>query len=288
MPEPIIAAGTPPAGTPPAGTPPAGTPPVAPPWHGFADTAVDDIAYVSNKGWKGPQDVITSYRNAEKVIGKSPDSLLVVPRADDPDGFRAVMQKLGLPETPDKYEFAKPEGGAQPDESYVAWARNTFHKLGLTAGQVAALSKEHNAYVAQVMAQQEKDYGIKVEGEKAALLKEWGAGHERMMAASKHAANALGFTQADIDALERTRGYAETYKFFANLGQKMGEDGLVTKDGGGKPGFGNTMTPADAKAEYEAMKLDPVMQAALTDNQHPGHKAAIEKKSRLFAIMFPQ
>ncbi len=256
----------------------------APAWHGLTDA--EATAYVTNKGWSTPADVIKSYQGAEKLIGKNPDSLLVMPRADDPAGLRAVLGKLGLPETADKYEFAKPPEGLSADASYEAFARGTFHKIGLLPGQVKDLTAAHNEYVAGVVKQQAKDYEVKVTTEKASLLKEWGGGHERMMAAAKSAAGALGFTGEMIDAMESAVGYAGTYKFFAALGQKMGEDGFVI--GGDKSSkFGTSLTPAEAKVEYDSMRADPIMAKALVDRSHPQHAQAKEKQTRLFGIMYP-
>lgn len=256
----------------------------APPWHGMTDP--EAAAFVQNKGWTSPADVIKSYQGAEKLIGRDPNTLLVVPRADDPEGFRAVMQKLGLPESPDKYEFAKPDG-LPVDPGYEKWSRDTFHKLGLPAPVVKQLTAEHNAYVKSVVEAQEKEYAQKVAADKQALIAEWRDGHERMMNAAQSAAKNLGFTGEMIDAMEKSVGYAATMKFFANLGQKMGEDGFVTS-GDGKPGkFGQGLTPAEAKSEWDAMKADPVMSKALFDPSHPAHAQAKEKQARLFKTMYP-
>src|SRR5574341_2004499 len=157
------------------------------PWHGFAETDTAGVEYVEGKGWQGPQDVLKSYRSAEKLIGRDPSTLLVMPRADDPAGLLAVFDRLGRPADAAKYEFAKPKSAAL-DEGYVKWARGTFHKLGLTASQVKALSAEHNAYVEGIVAQRQKDYNLSVETDKVALRNEWRDGHERNMLAAESAA----------------------------------------------------------------------------------------------------
>lgn len=256
------------------------------PWHGLPETDADGLAYVGTKGWKAPADVITSYKNAEKLIGRDPSTLISLPKADDPAAFLEVMGKLGRPESPDKYEFSAPPDGLKPDESYVNWARGSFHKAGLTAGQVKQLTAEHNAYVASIVAQQQKDYELGVTTDKAALQTEWGGGFERMMASAKHAANTLGFKPEMVDAMEKAVGYAGTYKFFADLGKKMGEASFVTPDGK-KPGFEGMMTPEEAKLEWETMKTDPIWGKALTDASHPNHKAAKAKQQKLFSTMYP-
>jgi hypothetical protein len=58
----------------------------------------------------------------------------------------------------------------------------------------------------------------------------------------------------------------------------MGEDGFVT--GGDKTkNFGTSLTPAEAKSQWDAAKLDPNFTKALTRQPHPGHKAAQEKQT---------
>ena len=253
-------------------------------WHGLTDAT--EAAYVTNKGWASPQDVIKSYQGAEKLIGRDPSTLIPMPRLDDPAGFRQVMQKLGLPETPDKYDLGKPAAGEPGwDEAYTGWAKGAFHKIGLPNDMAKALTAEHNAHIKSVMDQQAQDYTAKVTAEKTALLREWGGGHERMMNAAQTAAKSLGFTPEMIDSMEAAVGYAATMKHFAQLGQKLGEDKFVT--GTGQPRIGDSLTPDEAKQQIEAMKIDPVMTAALKDNQHPGHKAAKEKQTRLFNIAYP-
>jgi hypothetical protein len=248
-------------------------------------TEAADIAYLDNKGWKSPADVYKSYRGVETLVGRDPSTLVPLPRLDDPEGFRSVMQKLGLPESPDKYEFDKPADMAL-DEGYMGWARQTFHKVGLPAAQAKQLTAEHNAYMKSVLEQQAKDYELSVTADKQSLLKEWGGGHERMMNAATTAAKTLGFTPEMIDSMEKTVGYASTMKFFAQLGQKLGEDKLISQEGGPKR-FGDTLTPDEAKVQWEQSKLDPNFTKALNDNQHPGHKAAKDKQTQLFAIMYP-
>ena len=257
------------------------------PWHGIPATDAEGTAWITNKGWKTPADAVKGYRGVEALVGRDPSTLLVMPRADDPAGLRAAMARFGLPETADKYEFAKPPEGLTPDAGYEAWARSTFHEVGIPAPMVKALTAKHNEYVAAQLAKQESDYNVQVGIDKKALLSEWGGGHERMMNAAQTAAKALGFDAKMIDAIEKEKGYAGTWKFFADLGKKMGEDGFVTgADKGGQ--FGAALTPAEAKAEWEKMKLDPTTLAALNDKQHPGNKAAVAKKSSLFSIMYPE
>lgn len=262
----------------------AGAGAAAPAWHGYTDAA--DTTYVANKGWQGAQDVVRSYREAERLIGRDPTSLITVPRADDPNGFITAMDRLGRPADPAKYEFHKAQG-AQPDANFEAWARPAFHKLGLTVGQGKDLTAAYAAFQADAQAKQLADYNTSVAGDKQALLREWAGGHERKMNAAKSAVNALGIPGDMLDAIESHIGYAKTYKLFAGLAERMSEDTLVTADAAGNKRFSGEFTPDEAKAQWEASKLDPNFLAALKDKNHPGHAGAQKKQSDLFRIMYP-
>lgn len=260
-----------------------GTGGTAPAWHGLTEAA--DVAYVQTKGWKAAPDIYKSYRGVETLIGRDPSTLLAIPRADDPAGQRAVFARLGMPESADKYDIVAPEGA---NDAYKSWVKETFHKAGLTAAQAKALSTANTEYVKTQADEAVKAYERAVQTDKATLLSEWRGGYERQMNAAQTAVKALGFTADMIDAMEETQGYAATMKFFAAIGQKLGEDSFVSgtdKSGGG---FGAQSTPAEAKVEWEKMKADPVQAVALRDNQHPGHEAAKLKQTQLFQIMFPQ
>lgn len=259
------------------GVPASGSP--APTWHGMTEAA--DIAYVDNKGWKSPADVYKSYRGVETLVGRDPSSLFVVPRADDAPGFRAAMSRLGMPETADKYDIPVPEG---TDPAYGNWARDTFHKLGLTASQAKQLTEANNTFAASQQVEQQKAYERSVTTDKASLLAEWRGGYERMMSSAQTAVAALGFTGEMVDALEASLGFGGTMKFFAGIGQKLGEDSFV--GGERQPGFGAMMTPDEARLDWEKAKLDPNFLSALRDGSHPGHKEAMKKQNDLFKIMY--
>lgn len=227
-----------------------------------------------------------SYTNAEKLIGRDPNSVLVLPRADDTEGQRALYAKLGMPDSPDKYSFDTPDD-LPLDEGYMNWAKGAFHKAGLSDAQVKALSAEHNSYIREALAQESKDYEANVSAEANALKREWGAGADRMFSRAQHAASKLGFTDAMIDGIEQSVGYAATIKLFAELGGKLSEDGFVSPEGKAA-GFGAMLTPQEAKAQWDQFKMDPNNVAALTNKDHPGHKAAKQKQNDLFGVMYPE
>jgi len=52
-------------------------------------------------------------------------------------------------------------------------------------------------------------------------------------------------------------------------------------------GGGPALPSAEAaRHELDGLKADPAHLAALTDESHPGHRAALEKRSRLFRLAY--
>lgn len=265
----------------PASTP---APDAAAPWHGLTDP--DAAAYISNKGWTAPADIVKSYQGVEKLIGRDPSTLITMPRMDDPEGVKSVFQKLGLPESADKYDMTVglPKG-AKPDEGFAKSMQSILHKSNVTDSQAKTLVAEWNTMQTAAREQAAKDYDLNVAADKQSLLDEWRGGHDRMMNRAKTAATTLGFTPELIDAIEKSVGYAGTYKLLAEMGGKLGEDTLVTPNK--NTDFGATLTPDEAKNQLATARSDPNHIAALKDKSHPGHKMAQEKENKLFSIMYP-
>jgi len=253
-------------------------------WFSGADT--ETAAFITNKGWnEDPLRAVASYQHLEKLHGKPADSVIELPRADDPEGQRAFWTKLGAPETAEGYELTAPEG-QQLDPKYQEWARNKFHELGISADTAAALFAANNDYFNEAQAATAKDYEAQVVVDKQTLKDEWRDGHDKMMNRASTAAKQLGFPVDAVNAIEATMGYAKTMKLFADLGGKMTEDNFVSGDTSN--GFKGELTPSEATAELEALKLDKNFTAALTDRTHPGHQAAVAKRRALINKAHPE
>ena len=236
-----------PAGTAPAA--PAAAPGAAAPWSGQVDEAT--TAYITNKGWDNPVKAIESYRNLEKFAGGS-KSLVELPGPDaDESKLGEFYNRLGRPESPDKYELKTPEGA---DPELTGWFKQTAHKYGLTAKQAASLYDDWNQMAAgkgeAMMAQAQQNS----EKEIAALRKEWGQGFEKQIDMGKRSVTALGFNEQQLSAYEAKLGTAEMLKLFSTLGSKMGEDSFEGGERTGSGSFG--LTPAAARQQLADLKTD--------------------------------
>ena len=211
-----------------------------------------------------------------------------MPRAGDLEGQKAFRLALGMPETSDKYDFGDLSQVKGVNENYLKAARDWFHKSGLSQEQAAALVTANNAWATEQMAAQDTAYKASVAAGEQELRAEWKNGYDRMINQAGTTAKMLGISAEMIDGIESKIGYAGALKFLANLGTKLGEDSFVSLEGGNARKFAGTLTPAEAKVQWDSMKMDKDFLAALMDNTNPGHKAAREKQTNMFKLMFPE
>lgn len=256
------------------------------PWYTAHVADPETRAWMANKGWTDIKGMVDSHRSVEKLVGGDANTLLRIPKAGDIEGQRAMYAKLGMPSDAKAYDFGEPPEGTVADEAYQGAMKTAFHKAGVSAEQGKAIAADYNAYVAAVLEAQGKEYANQVALGESQLQNEWRGGYDRQMAVASQTAKMLGFSAEMVDGLELKIGYANTMKFLAGLGTKLGEDSFVTA--GGDKKFAGLLTPEEAKVQWEEMKLDQNFTKVLLDRDNPGHKAAKEKQSRLFGIMYPE
>lgn len=253
-------------GTPAGAANPAGQQPAS--WDAGLDE--DTRAYVQNKGWKDPTDILSSYRNLEKFTGGS-KNIVELPGEDaDEQTLNNFFNRLGRPESPDQYGFKPPEG-ADPD--LMNWFQQTAHQAGLNKQQAAKLFDAWNEMTGSRMEQMQSQ--AREQSEKAIndLRREWGSAYDTQIDAGKRAVAALGYDEARLNKLEDAMGTAEMLKLFATLGSKMGEDSFE----GGRSGDGFGITPAVAKQQVADLKMDK----QFMEQYLKGDPDAVSKMKRL-------
>lgn len=228
-------------------------------------------AYIGNKGWKGPEDVLSSYRNLEKFTGGS-KNLVELPGVDaDADAMNAFFNKLGRPDSPDNYSFSMPDAG---DEELFNWFRQTAHETGLTDTQAAQLFGKWEELSSSRIEQIQQNALQSAEADIASLRKEWGQGYDAQIQSGRRAVEALGLSQEQLADYEGKLGTAEMLKLFATLGSKMGEDSF---EDGGRSGGAFGITPAAAQAQVQDLRMDK----NFMDKYLAGDKDAVGKMQRL-------
>lgn len=241
---------------------------------------------VQAKGWKSPADVVTSYREAEKLLGAnrlpSPQ-----PTWKDED-WGKLFGAIGRPETPDKYglpDVKLPDGAPTIDENILKEVRAEFHGLGLTDKQfkgvmaryLNTLGKSHEALT--------QERNNQVAQAEQALKAEWKDGYQANLDIAKSVIRKFA-TPEDATRLAET-GWGndpQMIRMLHNIGKGMLED-----TGSGKGSTLVVTNQASAVAEIERLKSggEPDFLAALYDKTNAGHKLALQRWNTLHQTAYP-
>lgn len=242
--------------------------------------------WAEKKGLSGVETALSSYRQLESMMGAPAEQLVRIPDGglslDSPDWAR-----LGAPADPKDYAFEVPEG-MQADEGMQEFARKAFHAAKLNPQQAKAMNEAFNEMQMGNAKQDAETYSAEVATGEQNLKKDWGQGYEAKMGKARAAAQTLGMSKEIVDSIEVELGYEGTMKYLADLGERISGEDSFAEGGGGGPGGGGAMTPDQAKAAWEAKMKDETFMKAWLDKSHPYHETAIQERSQLYRLMFPQ
>lgn len=242
---------------------------------------------VDRHQFSDPSMVVKSYGEFEKLHGVPVDRLVKLPspkEAGDPKAWDAVYNKLGRPETADKYVLPVPKGD---DGTFANTLKPWLHEAGVTQAGATKLAEKWNAFqeaqANAVKAQQEQRDTAQVQELKLA----WGGEYDTRAALVDKAAETFGMTQEQVAALKSTLGPKGAMEFLYNIGAKIGvEDKTVPGMGGATPSF-NQMTPDMAKAEINRIKSDRDFARVMTGSDPKAKMDARRELDRLHQIAYP-
>lgn len=224
--------------------------------------------------------LVKEHVNLQALIGKK--GVLPPGEKDGPEAWERYYNQLGRPARPEQYQFQKPQGYAGYSDEFANAYRDVAHKNGLTARQAAGM---HDWFVTSALeAEQAGASRSRMDGDALdqALRQKWGGQYDAMVASGRRAAKTFAPPEA-LDELEQAIGGPALMELFANIGERMREDGLI---GGGASSF--NMTPEQAKAEIA--KMDAAMndpKSPAMDKLHPEHAGWVKRREQLFAAAYP-
>lgn len=244
----------------------------------------DTATYVAGKGFKTPGDVVTSYRNAEKLIGAAPESVVKIPTGEfNQELFNSqVADKLGRPKEPTGYELTKlvPTGG---DTKFAEAAASKFHQEGLTARQAQNLTKWWNEQAGGMTAATTEAQKLKNTQEISSLKAEWGQAFDSNAALVDKAAASFSMTPAQVEALKTAMGPKGAMTFLHNIGLKLGVSDTFVAGDTRESNFAGGMTTDQAKVAIAELKKDKDFMSRYVKNE----SEAKAKMSNLMARAYP-
>ena len=237
----------------------------------WTDGLPDDArGYVENKGWKGPQDLLSSYQNLEKLRGVPEDRLLRLPDDPSADGAMDPIYKvLGRPETPDLYTNVLGDGF---DAETFKAAATKAHELGISDKAFAGMQ--------EVMAEQAKAVAAKQEETAAAAFDQWKAANPDGYNNAARVMGELGMGEDQIAAMLAGDKTA-VYDFAAKVGSRTSEKPVVHGD---EKSDGFTHTPASAKAKVAELMADDAFMKQYLHDTPAIRQPAIDRITKLQEI----
>ena len=219
-----------------------------------------------------------SYINATRMIGQ--DKVAVPNQNSTDDQWSEVYDKLGRPESPDKYKLEVNSDLVPLDESAVKSFAENAHKLGLNNKQAQGIleyyknSMEGSAQQAKI---DTETYQAQAEQE---LRKEWGRSFDENI----KKAGAIAKANMDAEILDLTLSdgrrlgdHPAIIKGFANIANLMSEDKMIGT------GEDNATSGRDIETEISSLVND--RDGPYWNKMHPDHDKVVQQVFTLRTMM---
>ena len=211
-----------------------------------------------------------SYINATRMIGQ--DKVAVPNNNSTDDQWNEVYDKLGRPESADKYKLEVQSETAPLDEGAIKQFAENAHQLGLNNKQAQGILEFYKNSMEGSVQQARIDTETAQANAEQELRKEWGRSYEENI--KKAGAVAKANINEDVLNMELKDGtrlgdHPSIIKGFANIANLMSEDKLVSTDS----------ETVDRGTDYEAeiSKIVNDRDGPYWNKSHPDHDKIVQQ-----------
>ena len=229
---------------------------------------------------KDVENLARSYVNAQRLIGTDKIPMPANPTEEDLD---RIYDRLGRPSTPEDYGIAA-DGSVVTDEVAKEYS-DIAHKLRLTPDQAQGILDYYRGTVEKSGAATLEMAEVAREETVSSLKQEWGRAFEQKVDAAARVAQEFGnpemfdITLQDGSKLGDNPDFIKAFAKIADFRQSVTSEDTVAD-----MSQSNVMTPADAKAEIDAI---------MNDKGHPywdrknlvGRQQAVERVQELWGMV---
>ena len=175
---------------------------------------------------KNPDQMAKSLINAQRLLGKKSDAVLVPNDKSTPEEWAEFNSKRGVPETPDKYPTTIEGLKEQVDAAALkSFNEQVAHKTAMTPAQ----QQEAVKFYAQIESQRSEQAAQQKHAELQAMQKDlvdsWGDKYDQHKVLAERVAQSVGL---GTDTSKWT--VAEMVKACVRMGQMVSEDKIVGGD----------------------------------------------------------
>jgi len=219
-----------------------------------------------------------SYVNATRMIGQ--DKVAVPNNNSTDDQWNEVYDKLGRPESPDKYKLEVKSDVVPLDENAVKSFAENAHQLGLNNKQAQGILEFYKNSMEGSAQQNQVDMETAQANAEQELRKEWGRAYEDNIKKAGAVAKAnMDANILDMQLKDGTRlgDHPSIIKGFANIANLMSEDKLVSTESE------NVSQGIDYDAEISKIVND--RDGPYWNKAHPDHDKIVQKVFNLRTMM---
>ena len=254
------------------------------PWYG--DLPPEDAGYMQNRGYDKMQPAaaalaaIKAHREAEKHLGVPANELLRMPKdTADAEGWTRFDTRVGVPAEAKDYDFSTVKVGDQPlDPKLVEKLAPALKSAHVNKADAPAIAKAIATVLAERTAGDADAAAQKLNNERIALKTNWNHNFDANLLIAQGALKTLGATPEEVNALEKTFGYAKVMEMFRNIGARTGEDKFVANNA---PGGNGVMSADQAQATLAERKNDQAWVTKL----FAGDKDAVREHDNLTRLI---
>lgn len=187
------------------------------------------------KGFEKPTDFVKAAleikTKQENLESKMEGAIFKPGEGATEEEVAAFRSAMGIPETPDDYEFPETEGLEQ-DEQVMEWARGTFHKAGLSKEQAALISQSWDGFILGMEQANEDASKEAFKTAQESLKTDWGADYDGNLELSHRAYKFFedkiegfkGFLEGESTNGKALGNHPDMIRAFHVIGKAMGED----------------------------------------------------------------
>ena len=172
-----------------------------------------------------------SYINATRMIGS--DKVIVPNQNSNEDHWNEVYDKLGRPQSPDKYKFEIKSDVVPFEETSIKQFAENAHKLGLNNKQAQGILEFYKNNVEQSAKQSEINIKTAQEQSQQQLRQEWGRAYDEKLNKAKSIAQA-NFSKELLNTQLKDGTVLgdnpEIIKGFANIANLLSEDKIISTE----------------------------------------------------------
>ena len=172
-----------------------------------------------------------SYINATRMIGS--DKVIVPNQNSNEDHWNEVYDKLGRPQSPDKYKFEIKSDVVPFEETSIKQFAENAHKLGLNNKQAQGILEFYKNNVEQIAQQSQIDIETSQAQSQQQLRQEWGRAYDEKLTKAKSIAQA-NFSKELLNTQLKDGTVLgdnpEIIKGFANIANLLSEDKIISTE----------------------------------------------------------